>query len=347
MAAELHKHLLTQSLFAGAGSMRQRNTMNGRILSTGERTRIIWTFVPAVLLFVAASVKSKASELNPETLKAWDHYVQAQSLRVAESSQAGSFLWSDQSADRTRRLREGEIVVAPIGENPKVVPHGLIHHWIGAIFLPNTDLDNVLQVVRDYDKYKEFYAPNVTESSLLHRAGTTDAFSLLLLNKAVIAKFALNVEFQNSYEPLDKNRWYSVAYSTQVREIEDYGQANQHLLPPNTGHGLIWRLYSVSRFEQRDGGVYVELESVALSRDVPAALRWAVNPVVRRTARGSMLVSLQKTQQAVVATNEVASRAATKDGAIDEKSAFAKKALVAEVDNGVVSQKPVGPRNNN
>jgi hypothetical protein len=347
MVRELLRYPLTQSLFSVAGSMRQRNSMNCRIFSPHERTRIIWTFVPAVLLLVAGSVKSNASELNSETLKAWDNYIQAQNVRVAGSSQAGSFLWSDQSADRTRRLREGEIVVAPMGENPKVVPHGLIHHWIGAIFLPNTDVDNVLKVVRDYDKYKEFYAPNVAESNLLHRAGTSDAFSLLMLNKAILAKFALDVEFQNSYEPLDKNRWYGVAYSAQVREIEDYGQATQHPLPPNTGHGFIWRLYSVSRFEQRDGGVYVELESVALSRDVPAALRWAVNPVVRRTARGSMLVSLQKTQQAVVARNEVASRAATKDRAIDEKSAFAQKALVAEVDNGLVSQKPIGPRNNN
>lgn len=68
----------------------------------------------------------------------------------------------------------------------------------------------------------------------------------------------------------------------------------------NTGRGLIWRVYSISRFEQRDGGVYVELEAIALSRDVPAGLRWAVDPIVRRTSRGSIQVSLQKTREAVV-----------------------------------------------
>lgn len=285
-----------------------------------ERKRIIWALVAAALVLVAASVESKGSELNPKTLKAWDDYVEAQNLRVAENLQAGSFLWSNQSPDRIRRLREGEVLVAPMGENPKVVPHGLIHHWIGAIFLPNTDLDHVLKVVRDYGKYKEFYAPNVIDSSLLHRAGATDAFSLLMLNKAVVAKFALDAEFQNTYAPLDKNRWYSVAYSTQIREIEEYGQAGQRELPPNTGHGFIWRLYNVSRFEQRDGGVYVELEAAALSRDVPAALRWLVNPVVRRTSRGSMLVSLQKTEQAVLARNELASLAAGRDQEIGEKA---------------------------
>jgi hypothetical protein len=193
-----------------------------------------------------------------------------------------------------------------MGDNPKVVPHGLIHHWIGAIFLPNTDLGDVLKVVRDYGKYKEFYAPNVVDSRLLRQAATGDAFSLRMLNKAVVAKFALDADFQNSYTRLDENRWYSVGYSTRIREVEEYGQADQHELPPNTGHGFIWRLYNVSRFEQRDGGVYVELEAVVLSRDVPGALRWLVNPVVRRASKGSLLVSLQKTHGAVLSTTALA-----------------------------------------
>lgn len=309
MARDLRNELMVQGMFhKPAASIARTNSVPNPIPSGRERTRIVWTVITAVLLIVATSLSSKASELNPETVTAWDHYIQAQSARVMTNSQAGSFLWSDQSPDRVRRLRQGEILVAPMGRNPKAVPHGLIHHWIGAIFLPNTSLDDVLKVVRDYDKYKQFYSPNVIDSRLLHQAGTDDAFSLRMLNKALVAKFALDAEFQSSYAPLDKNRWYSVGYSTRIREIEEYGEAGQHELPPNTGHGFIWRLYNISRLEQRDGGVYVELEAVALSRDVPIALRWLVNPVVRRASKGSMLVSLQKTQAAVVGTNELASR---------------------------------------
>jgi hypothetical protein len=295
-----------------AASIRRKNPVRNRMLSRSERARIIWTVLTAVLLIVAASLSSKAAELSPETVTAWDRYIQAQNARVAANSRADSFLWSDQSPDRVRHLRQGEILVAPLGENPRIVPHGLIHHWIGAIFLPNAELDDVLKVVRDYDKYKQFYAPNVIDSRLLRHAGEDDAFSLRMLNKAVVAKFALEAEFQSSYALLDKNRWYSIGYSTRVQEIEGFGEANQHELPPNTGHGFIWRLYNVSRFEQRDGGVYVELEAVALSRDVPGTLRWLVNPVVRRVSKGSMLVSLRNTQAAVVGTTEVASHAPAK-----------------------------------
>lgn len=321
MARDLRTELTAGDMFHKPAALLRRKSVRNPILSRNERTRIVWTVGTAVLLILAATLSSKAAELNPETVTAWDHYIQAQSARVA-NSQPGSFLWSDQSPDRIRRLRHGEILVAPLGQNPKAVPHGLIHHWIGAIFLPNTGLDDVLRVVRDYDKYKQFYAPNVIDSRLLHQAGADDAFSMRMLNKAVVAKFALDAEFQSSYVPLDQNRWYSVGYSTRVREIEQYGEADQHELPPNTGHGFIWRLYNVSRFEQRDGGVYVELEAVALSRDVPATLRWLVNPVVRRASKGSMLVSLQKTQAAVAGTNELASRFPAKHQAINLSNAM-------------------------
>ncbi len=337
---------MSQSILRAVGSMQGSKTRGARILSRSGRTRVIWTVILAGLLILAASVASKASELNPKTLAAWNKYVQVQNARVAESSHTASFLWSEQSPDRIRRLREGEILVAPSGENPKPVPHGLIHHWIGAVFLPNASLDEVLGVVRDYDKYERFYAPTVVDSRLLHQAGTEDAFSLRMLNKALVAKFALDAEFQSSYARIDKSRWYSVGQSMRIREIEEYGQAGQYELPPDTGQGFIWRLYNIARFEQRDGGVYVELEAVALSREVPVTVRWLVNPVVRRTSRGSMLISLQKTQEAVLGSNELATRAARKAQASHKESASA-AAVPPDVDKGFLLRNAFTPGRSN
>lgn len=284
---------------------RQR-TFSSPALSKGERRRFVGAFLAAALLILAASLTSKAAELRPETLKAWDAYVQTQNARASKYSDARPFLWSDQSPDRLRRLHNGETVVAPFGENPHRVPQGLIHHWIGAVFLPGARLNDVLSVVRDYGKYKDFYAPNVIESQVLRQTDTEDTFSLRMLNKAVAAKFALDTEFQNTFERIDENKWYSLSYTTRVREVENYGLLDEQEAPANTGRGLIWRLYSISRFEQRDGGVYVELEAVALSRDVPGGLRWLVDPIVRRTSRSSMHISLEQTGEAVVETSRVA-----------------------------------------
>lgn len=296
-----------------------------------RRQPVTRRILTAALIVLAGSLTANSAELSPETLRAWDEYVQAQDLRVAQSSGATSFLWSEQSPDRIRRLRSGEILVAPVGENPYRVPHGLIHHWIGAAFLPDTRLADVLAVVRDYGEYKDIYAPNVIESKVLRRADTDDAFSVRMLNKAVVSKFALDAEFHDTYTRVDRDRWYSIGYSTRIREIEDYGLADEHGLPANTGRGFIWRLYSISRFEQRDGGVYVEVEAIALSRDVPGALRWLVNPIVRRVSRSSMLVSLQKTEGAVFAT----SRAAKEHDDL-QKSALSNNLSAPRVENGFV-----------
>jgi hypothetical protein len=283
----------------------RQTTLAPLVFSKAERPRLA-AFLAAALIILASSSKATAAELSSETLQAWDAYVQAQNARVAEYSNATPFLWSDQSPERLRRLHNGETLVAPFGENPHRVPRGLIHHWIGAVFLSGARLDEVLSVVRDYGKYKDFYAPNVIDSRVLHQTETEDAFSLRILNTAVVAKFALDTDFQDTYWRLGENKGYGISFTTRVREIEHYGLATEHEAPANTGRGLIWRMYGISRFEQRDGGVYVELEGVALSRDVPGTLRWLVDPIVRRTSRSSMSVSLQKTEEAVQLTSRIA-----------------------------------------
>ncbi|MBV9296100.1 MAG: hypothetical protein JO145_11055 [Acidobacteriaceae bacterium] len=128
---------------------RRQRTFVSPVLSRPERRRFLGAFLVAALLILAGALKSKGAELSPETLKAWDAYVQTQNARVAEYSIATPFLWSDQSPDRLGRLHNGDIVVAPLGDNPHRVPQGLIHHWISAVFLPGAHLDDVLYVVRN------------------------------------------------------------------------------------------------------------------------------------------------------------------------------------------------------
>lgn len=49
-----------------------------------------------------------------------------------------------------------------------------------------------------------------------------------------------------------------------------------------------------------EGGVYFEVEAIALSRDIPAMLRLMVEPVVRRVSRNSLATALRQTQEAVL-----------------------------------------------
>jgi hypothetical protein len=84
-----------------------------------------------------------------------------------------------------------------------------------------------------------------------------------------------------------------------MQEVAEYGTPTQRTLPEGEGKGIIWRLFSITRYAERDGGVYIEFEAIGLSRDVPASLRWIVEPIVRRTSRASLSTSLRQTETAV------------------------------------------------
>jgi hypothetical protein len=265
-------------------------------------------FVPLIALLFPA--KAIAASLEPAASKAWDDYVNSAKMRMEQRLAPGeTFLWVEEAPDRLARVRAGEIVVSPAGpENPKRVPAGLIHDWIGAAFIPHVKLTDVLHVVRDYARYKESYQPSVLDSKVIATGDSKDRFSMLLMNRALFLKTALDTDYEATFVPVDDRRLYSVSRTTRVQEIEEYGAPGQHPLPEGVGHGLIWRLFSITRYVERDGGVYIELEVIGLSRDIPVSVRWLVEPIVRRVSRSSLSTSLRQTENAVRMQAELAHR---------------------------------------
>jgi hypothetical protein len=210
------------------------------------------------------------------------------------------FLQIDEDQDRVRRVRNGEVLVSPVGlRSPSKVPSGLIHDWLGDTFVQHTTLKDVLSVVSDYDRYKEFYRPTVVDSRALTRGGREERFSMVLMNGSLFLKTALDSNQSCSSVSVSDRRRSTVCETTHLQEIENYGAPGQHTLPEGEGSGFLWRLSSITRFEERDGGVYIELEAIALSRDIPISLRWIVEPIVRRVARNSLELSLRQTERAV------------------------------------------------
>jgi hypothetical protein len=258
----------------------------------------IWALALAICLF---PVKASAANLKPETVQAWQEYIEAAAAHMqARLNSDGSFLWTDEAPDRAAKLRNGEIVVSPAGPHiPLRVPSGLIHHWIGAVFVQNATLHDVLPIVRDYGRYKEIYHPAVIDSRTIDTGESEDRFSMVLMNKSVISKTALDSDYRSSYIRVNDQRWYCVSETTRIQELAGYGTSGQHTLPVDEGTGLIWRIYGITRFQERDGGVYIELEGMVLSRDIPFVLHWMVAPIVRRVSRESLQTSLKQTQDAI------------------------------------------------
>ena len=253
----------------------------------------------AILLLLPSPLP--ATGLNQQTLNAWDQYIQGTDLRLRQRlADARNFLWMDETPGRRQRVHDGEILVEPASKDiPAKVPQGLIHDWIGAAFIPNATVDSVFAMLGDYSRYDQVYHPAVISAKPLTTSGPTRTFSLVLAEKAPFVTAAIDGEYTSQTIQLDEHRWYAITYSTRIQQIENYGQAGEHELLPDQGDGYIWRLYSIQKFEERDGGVYTELEAIALSRNIPFDLQWLVRPILRHLPRNSMVATLQKTRDAV------------------------------------------------
>jgi hypothetical protein len=267
----------------------------------------LWAFC---LLGNAHFINAATLQLQPETLKGWENYLdQAQAKFNSRLQASNRFLWLDEDPKRPSRLRHGQIEVAPIrGRGFDRIPNGLVHDWIGAMFIPNASIDEVVSLLSDYDRYKAIFHPEVIDAKLLAHSTEGDEFSLKLVNTVLFTRAGVDMQCLGRSVRLDHNRAYSTSYTTRVNEIRNYGRPDERELAPDTGDGFVWRLYSTTRFEQRDGGVYLETETIALTRDIPSSLKFLVVPVVKRLSRNSLALSLQKTRDAVHSTANTANQ---------------------------------------
>ena len=237
-----------------------------------------------------------AVELKTETVEAFDRYIAQAGQRM---NGRPSFLWCGESADRARRVRQGAIAVEPAGANSETaVPHGIVHDWIGAVFIPGATLERTLAFVQDYNHHKDYYKPEVVDSRLLSHEGNDFRIYMRLVKKKVIT-VVLNTEHEVRYTPAGPNRWRSVSRTTKIAEVENAGKPGEHELPPGTGHGFLWNLDSYWRFEERDGGTWVECEAISLTRDIPTGLGWLIQPIIRTLPRESLENTLRATRAAL------------------------------------------------
>jgi hypothetical protein len=261
--------------------------------------RIACSGVVLLALCQPALAAKKQGGPKPATVEAFNRYIRLTEARLDARLESGSgYLWAD-TPERRARLRTGELVCEPVtrrGEFP--VPSGLIHDWVGAVFIPRVTLEKVLALVQDYDNHKTTYKPEVIASKLLRRNGNDFQVYLRLLKHKVIT-VVLDTEHDARYFPLGGKRWRSRSYSTRIAEIKNPGGPSERALPPGEDHGFLWRLDSYWTFQEADGGVYVECEAVSLTRNVPEVLAWLIQPIVRSLPKEAVSNTLRSTRAAL------------------------------------------------
>ena len=254
------------------------------------------------------AVASSASEPRPEGLRAWDRYVALTESRIeTELEDASKFLLLDflDPSDRARceeKIRKGEICILERETRseegkPIEAPGVLIHHWYGVISLPGVDLSSVLSWVKTYEGRERFY-PDVEASRLIEQSG--ESYRVFLrLKRTKVQTVHYNTEHEVTYRSHGENRASSRSVATRIRQIDEAGSSKERELPPDEDSGYLFRLQSYWRFEEREGGTFVECESVSLSRDAPPATEWLVQRFIESVPRESLENALRPIREHV------------------------------------------------
>ena len=250
--------------------------------------------------FVSIS-SAQAANLKVGIVQQFNDYIREVEARLTPRFQGENFLWSDQSAEARKAVAAGQIAVEPAKNKGLIeIKGGMIQDWQGAVFIEGAKLNSVLRVVQDYANHAKYYFPDVVTSKVVAHTGDHWLVMMPTLKTKLFLSDVLETENDITFKNLNATRVYGIAKSTRIQEVANPGKGDEHLLPEGHDRGLLWRLYGYWFYEERDGGVYVECESVTLTRDVPFGMGAVVAPVIRNVPGESLRSSLGHTRQAVL-----------------------------------------------
>ena len=255
------------------------------------RCKKLYVGICITLLTLIVPVMCAAVQLKSETIEVWDAYIAATEKRIAgEINSDYGFLALDFSSEpeKTRdEVLNGNLYVIEVtttDDNDKRirVPGGTIHHWRGCVFLPGVDLDSYLQDVKN-PAQRSPDQPEVLELQVLD--STPDEMWLYIrMTRTKFVKLTYNSEHYIKYFYHGPARGSRKSVSTKIAELVNPGTPEEYEKPEGMDRGFMWRLFSYWRFEEVDGGLIVEGESMLLSREVPVALAWLIMPLIDRAA---------------------------------------------------------------
>ncbi len=262
----------------------------------------------ACIVSIIAGLPAHASNLKPETAAAFDRYIAATEAQMDNDARVHRFLIVDRLQDPEKQkayeqLRRGDAFVQELhtqqDNSPISVPGGVIHHWAGVMFIPKAALGDATAVLNDYAHQPEIYKPDVRVAKLLEQHGNESKIFEQFYSKSIVT-VVLNVDFDVVQTQLGSARSRSVSRATRIVEVEDFGTPSERERTDGKDHGYMWRLSSYWRIEEKDGGVYVQNETVSLSRTVPTMLAWIINPLTKSIPRELLLRLLDDTRTAVM-----------------------------------------------
>lgn len=237
-------------------------------------------FLLTAVIAVLAS-GTAAQDLRAPVEAGWRAYLAATEARVAR--ERGGAIPQRPGVERGEIFIEQLSTKGPDGDLE--VPDAAVHDWRGIVLVPGARLDDV--VSRLEREPPDTRQEDVVSSSILaQRPGWLKV--AVRVRRSLIITAVFDTEHEVSFERHGPSRASSWSTATRIVEVADAGTLRERPKRADEDRGLLWRWNAYWRYEQVDGGVLVECESVTLSRPVPLMLRPVAGPIVHHVARESM-----------------------------------------------------------
>jgi hypothetical protein len=268
-----------------------------------------WPTALGFLSFCLLAAFVAAAELKQDTIQAFDQYVKVTEEERAAKMRKSAFLWIDSQDDALRqqlheRLARGEVVTKRLetrdDNRPIRIPHGLVHHWVGTIFIPRATLPQTMALMENYPTYPQLFSFGVQRSQVLRQEKNHSQVQLRMFREARSPVF-YNVDLDDRYFRVDADHGHLRSRSTRIAEFADVGKPTEHELPVGNDRGLLWRLNLDWSCQEENGGVFLQIELIALSRGVPAIIAWLADPYIQSIPREYLEKVLQAMRSGVAA----------------------------------------------
>jgi hypothetical protein len=266
--------------------------IEGNLQHMKRRLRKIFIICSVSLFLTTPHVKGEPTSAATSTFSSYTKTIES---RLAQQHLSPNAFLATAASDPTRteaRLREGELIIEQL--TPSAVtdlPGALLHHWRGTAFAPGANTSDFERLMRDFNTYPQYFSPQVLHASLLSQSGDRIRASMRVRQRHVIT-VVMDTTYDITFGHLDSRHGYSISRSTHIDEIDSPGTTAEHPLNAADEHGYLWRLNTYWSYEERDGGLYLQIEAVSLTRSIPRGLNWAIRPYVESIPRESLEFTL-------------------------------------------------------
>ncbi len=263
--------------------------------------RSFFVWLPMVAMLAVSVPYPSIAEPKPAAVASFNANIGAIESRLAQQHQSARGFLAPMDQER---LRNGELIIEKLAPaSPAGFPGAMLHHWRGTAFAPEAKAADFERLMRNFNAYPHYYAPQVVQAKILSQQG--DHYQVVMRVRqhhviTVVMDAAYDVTFARPVaQRTDATRGYTISRSTRISEIESAGTPKEHTLPPGEDHGFLWRLNTYWSYEERDGGLYMQIESVSLTRAIPTGLGWIIGPFVESVPRESLEFTLRSTCNAL------------------------------------------------